>query len=101
MGPSELTFTRGLGLAQMRDGVVETASTEFVFANGRNEARLTAALDMVDLLIDAEMKLYPIDSQRPVIWQLTGGLGAPTIKADASAFDANGSAPNAEPQRAE
>jgi hypothetical protein len=99
--PSELTFTRGLGLAQMRDGVVETASTEFVFANGRNEARLTAALDMVDLLIDAEMKFYPIDSQRPVIWQLTGGLGAPTIKADASAFDANGAAPNAEPQRAE
>ena len=96
-GKKDLTFARGLGLAQLRDGVVERASTEFVFANDGNEARLTAAVDLVDLLIDAEMKLYPIDTRRPVVWQLTGGLGAPKIKADATAFDAIGSAPSAAP----
>jgi hypothetical protein len=58
-------------------------------------------LDMVDLLIDAEMRLYPIDRQRPIIWQLTGGLAAPEIKARATAFDAPGSAPSATPPPAE
>jgi hypothetical protein len=100
-GKKELTFARGLGLVQLRNGVVETASTEFVFANGQNEARFSGALDMVDLLIDAEMRLYPIDRQRPIIWQLTGGLAAPEIKARATAFDAPGSAPSATPPPAE
>lgn len=101
MERKELTFARGLGLAQLRNGVIEPASTEFVFANGQNEARLSAVVDLVDLLIDAEMKLYPIDRQRPIIWQLTGGLAAPDIKADATAFDVIGSAPSAAPPPAE
>ena len=95
-GQRDLAFARGLGLAQLRGGVVEASSTEFVFAEGLNEARLTAAVDLVNLLINAEMKLYPMDRQRPVIWQLTGGLAQPTIKADASAFNA-APAPNAAP----
>jgi hypothetical protein len=95
-GQRDLAFARGLGLAQLRGGVVEELSTDFVFAEGLNEARLTAAVDLVDLLINAEMKLYPMDRQRPVVWQLTGGLAKPTIKADASAFNA-APAPSATP----
>jgi hypothetical protein len=99
-GQRDLAFARGLGLAQLRGGVVEELSTDFVFAEGLNEARLTAAVDLVNLLINAEMKLYSMDRQRPVVWQLTGGLAKPTIKADASAFNA-APAPSATPPPAE
>lgn len=87
VGMEELAFARGLGLAQMRDGVVEKASVDFVFAEGLNEARLEAAFDVVDLVMDAEMTLYPIDRQRPIIWRLTGDLTAPKVESDASPFN--------------
>jgi len=71
----------------MRDGVVEKASVDFVFAEGLNEARLEAAFDVVDLVMDAEMTLYPIDRQRPIIWRLTGDLTAPKVESDTSPFN--------------
>ena len=84
----------------MRDGVVETASSDFVFADGLNEARLEGAMDMVGLEVDATFALYPSDRQKPVLWQITGNLDKPDIKADASAFNLTAAAPSATPPRA-
>ena len=100
-GAHRLSFARGLGRANMRDGVVETASSDFVFADGLNEARLEGAMDMVGLEVDATFALYPSDRQKPVLWQITGNLDKPDIKADASAFNLTAAAPSATPPRAE
>lgn len=100
-GAHRLSFARGLGRANMRAGVIETASSDFVFADGLNEARLEGALDMVGLEVDAAFALYPFDRQRPVLWQITGNLEKPDLKADASAFNPTAAAPNATPPPAE
>ena len=50
----------------MRNGVIETASSDFVFADGLNEARLEGAMDLVGLEVDAAFALYPFDRQKPV-----------------------------------
>ena len=76
-GTHRLSFARGLGRANMRNGVIETASSDFVFADGLNEARLEGALDMVGLEVDAAFALYPFDRQKPVLWQITGNLEKP------------------------
>ncbi|MGI9438699.1 MAG: AsmA-like C-terminal region-containing protein [Parvibaculales bacterium] len=91
----ELAFARGLGLASMRAGVVETASADFVFAEGLNEARLEGAMDLLDMQIDGALSLYPLDRQRPIIWQLSGAAGKPSIKIDASAFNPTAPTPSA------
>ena len=96
-GSHRLGFARGLGRANMRNGVIETASSDFIFADGLNEARLEAALDVVGLAVDAAFALYPSDRQKPVLWQITGGLEKPELKADASAFNAAAAAPSATP----
>ena len=100
-GAHRLSFARGLGRANMRNGVIETASSDFVFADGLNEARLEGALDMVGLEVDAAFALYPFDRQKPVLWQITGNLEKPDLKADASAFNPTAAAPNATPPPAE
>jgi len=100
-GAHRLSFARGLGRANMRASVSETASSDFVFADGLNEARLEGALDMVGLEVDAAFALYPFDRQRPVLWQITGNLEKPDLKADASAFNPTAAAPNATPPPAE
>ncbi|MBL71537.1 MAG: hypothetical protein CML95_08390 [Rhodobiaceae bacterium] len=100
-GAHRLSFARGLGRANMRNGVIETASSDFVFADGLNEARLEGALDMVGLEVDAAFALYPFDRQKPVLWQITGNLEKPDLKADASAFNPIAAAPNATPPPAE
>ncbi len=100
-GAHRLSFARGLGRANMRNGVIETASSDFVFADGLNEARLEGALDMVGLEVDGAFALYPFDRQKPVLWQITGNLEKPDLKADASAFNPTAAAPNATPPPAE
>jgi hypothetical protein len=100
-GTHRLSFARGLGRANMREGVIETASSDFVFADGLNEARLEGVMDMVGLEVDATFALYPSDRQKPVLWQITGTMENPDLKADASAFNPTAAAPSATPPRAE
>lgn len=100
-GSHRLSFARGLGRANMRAGVIETASSDFVFADGLNEARLEGAMDMVGLEVDATFALYPSDRQKPVLWQITGTVEKPDLKADAAAFNPTAVVPSATPPRAE
>lgn len=96
-GLHRLSFARGLGRANLRNGVLDAASADFVFADGLNEARLEAAMDMVGLKVDAAFALYPLDRQRPVIWRVSGDFEKPIVEIDASAFNANSVAPSATP----
>lgn len=101
-GAEELAFARGVGLAELRQGRVEAASTDIVFASGLNEANLQANFDFVDLQLQSDFALYPLDRQRPVVWQLSGDVRKPDFKSDASAFNvAAAPAPSVTPQPAE
>jgi len=100
-GAHRLSFARGLGRANMRNGVIESASSDFVFADGLNEARFEGAMDMVGLEVNASFALYPSDRQKAVLWQITGNIEKPDLKADASAFNPTAAAPSATPPPAE
>ncbi len=100
-GKDELAFARGVGLANVQDGLVDLPRMDFVFADGLNEARLRTTLDLLSLNVQGNFSLYPVDRQRPVIWQLSGPIGDPKYTVDASAFDVSPSpAPSAESQPA-
>lgn len=99
-GKDELTFARGLGLAAVREGLLD-GSNDFVFAEGLNEAQLKMTMDLLSLQLDGGFTLYPVDRQRPVVWQISGAVSKPRTEIDASAFDViSAPAPNAAPQPA-
>ncbi len=100
-GKDELSFARGVGLATLRDGLLDVPRMDFVFADGLNEARLQSIVDLLSLNLQGSFALYPVDRQRPVTWQLSGPLAKPNYRVDASAFDVSvETAPSAEQQPA-
>ena len=82
-------FERGVGLAEIRDGQMLSATVDFVFneASERRDGRFDGQVDFVSRDMAAELTLYPTGSERNLLWQIIGNPAKPQIKVDASAFD--------------
>jgi len=83
------SFARGVGLLNVREGQAEQMTMDLVFdpevspRDGRFEGRF----DFVSGNVLADFTLYPNATDKKLVWQLSGALGAPKINLDAGDFD--------------
>ncbi|MGI9440212.1 MAG: AsmA family protein [Parvibaculales bacterium] len=81
-------FQRVLGLAIINKGIINSDSAELIIENNEQFASLKAELDLTRLQSKAELRFYPLDDQRTLIYRLSGLITQPKITLDTSAFDA-------------
>lgn len=82
-------FERGVGLVNVREGQVEEATIDLVFdtAISPRGGRFEGQLDFVSGNALAEFMLYPTQSDKKLVWQISGPVAKPKIALDAAEFD--------------
>lgn len=86
VGTGIVPFTRGLGVAQWREGRAENATGEFISPIPYGDTRLSFVVDALTREIAAGVQLFP-EANKALSWQLRGDVIAPKISLDASAYD--------------
>ena len=79
-------FARVLGLANINKGVINSDSAELIIDGDERFADLKAVLDLTRLQSSAELRFYPLDEKRALIYRLSGAIASPKITLDVSAF---------------
>jgi hypothetical protein len=80
----DATFERGVGVAQIRNGRVETASADLIFAPPFAAGQMKAKVDLVTQEVIAKVQLPTGQSGRNIIWDIAGTLAKPKVKLDVS-----------------
>lgn len=86
IGTGEAPFTRGLGLAQWREGRAENASAEFISLPPYDDMRVTFGVDAFTREMIVGMQLFP-ETGKALSWEVRGDVVTPKISLDASAYD--------------
>lgn len=82
-------FTRGVGLIEVQNGRANRANLDFVFAPSISprDGRLDAKFDFVSGDVLGDFTLYPTQSNKKLVWDLSGTLGSPEIVMNAGDFE--------------
>lgn len=92
-GAGETAFERGVGVAQIRSGRVETAKADFIFAAPRGEASLIAQVDLLTREVLGRLQVPIIGPDRAIIWDITGDVAKPKVTLGAARLSGVSSPP--------
>lgn len=88
LGAGDIPFERGIGVAQIRNGRVETATADFALAAPRASAQFKAQVDLVTQEMVAKFQLPIAQPGNNLVWDISGPIAKPKVELDVSQLQA-------------
>ncbi len=88
LGAGEVAFESGIGVAQIRNGRVETATADFTLASPRVPAQFKAQVDLVTQEMVAKFELPIAQPGNSILWDISGTIAKLKVELDVSQMKA-------------